>query len=387
MKNLKVFFYIDALDSSILTSTHMPFLYNIAAKHSRWDLHNVLGYSFAIQACMLSGKYPEENNHWMPYFYSPESSPTLFKLLNKIGILFPIDKQPSLRFIIEGQCRKLLLNKGVHINNVPLGIVNKISLYPYYYMCELPFFDELSITFDRNDSKLTYIGPPFIRKHFYSILLEHVKASQRDNETVFVYDDALDGLGHKFGPTSQEYLLYARSLDRVLNSVYRQLRATYGDRLTFLVFSDHGQSQLKGSFDIISQIEAYDLHFAKDYICFVDATMAMFWVTDKAVREKITSALSSLKFGTLLSNSQRKKYNLQFRNEKMYGDLIYVMNPGWSLFPNFFSPFHPMKGLHGYLPEEPVQNAFLISDTAIDHDIFHIKDIKDVLIGLSRDFH
>ena len=383
MKNLKVFFYIDALDSSILTSTHMPFLYSIAAKHSRWDLQNVLGYSFAIQACMLSGKYPEENNHWMPYFYSPESSPTLFKLLNKIGILFPIDKQPFLRFIIERQCRKLLLNKGVHINNVPLRVINKISLYPYYYMCEMPFFDELSITFDRNDSKLTYIGPPFIRKHFYSTLLEHVKASQRDNEAVFVYDDALDGLGHKFGPTSQEYLLYARSLDRVLNSVYRQLRATYGDRLTFLVFSDHGQAQLTHYIDLIRQIEAQHLHFSKDFISFVDATMALFWVEDQTVKEKLAATLDSLRVGTIVNEGGIEKYHLKFKNKRMYGDLLFVVNPGWTLFPNSYSPFRPMKGLHGYLPEYDVQKAFLVSDTDFNLRISHVKDIKNVLVQLS----
>ncbi len=75
MQELVIFFYIDALNSSFIAPSIMPFLSNLATKHRYTQLENVIGYSFAIQSCMLSGKYPEETNHWLPYFYSPQESP------------------------------------------------------------------------------------------------------------------------------------------------------------------------------------------------------------------------------------------------------------------------------------------------------------------------
>jgi hypothetical protein len=383
MKNLLVLSYIDALDSSFLTPDIMPFLCSLAAKGSCHSLENVLGYSFAIQACMLSGKYPEENDHWMPYFYSPESSPNLFKTLNKVGSVLPLDKLPLLRYLTVTKSRQLFLNNGVHANNTPLSIIDKLSLFPYYYMCDLPFFPELGNTLERCRSSLKYLGPPRIRGHFYSSLLSYIRMSENENEVVILYDDILDNLGHGFGPLSREYLQYAKSLDEVLMKVYQNLKNNYKDHFVFLVFSDHGQSQRVNSFDIFSTIEAEHLKLAEDYVCFVDATMALFWATDDLAKEKLKTALNSLKVGTLIDESLKKKYNLRFKKKSMYGDYIYVANPGWAFFPNFFSPFGAMKGLHGYLPENRVQKAFLVSDKAFDFNVSHVKDMKELIVRLA----
>ena len=89
MSKTTVFFYIDALDSGMLSAKFTPFLFNLANKGYYQKLENIAGFSFAIQSCMLSGKYPDENLHWMPYFYSPENSPILFKALSNVGRIAP----------------------------------------------------------------------------------------------------------------------------------------------------------------------------------------------------------------------------------------------------------------------------------------------------------
>src|SRR3989337_15251 len=111
MKKLVLFFYIDALNYSFLTPSTMPFLSDIAKNHYYQELENVVGYSFAIQSCMLSGKYPEENNHWMPYFYFPENSPMLFKTFGKVGAVFMLDKFPLLRYLATRLTRKFVLKE------------------------------------------------------------------------------------------------------------------------------------------------------------------------------------------------------------------------------------------------------------------------------------
>ena len=288
MKNLVVFLYIDALNSSFLKTEIMPFLSNFAAEHYYQTLENAFGYSFAIQSCMLSGKHPEENNHWLPYFYAPQKSPMIFRTLNKIGKVVPFDKFPILRHLTVGRARSFVLEEGVRVNNVPFSLIDKIALFPYYYMCELPFFHELRESLEKKwQIPLTYIGPPDVRKHFHGSLLKHVQSSNNEKEFVIVYNDTLDGLGHKFGPYSTECVQYAKSLDGVLLRTYQKLKKTFGKNLTFFVFSDHGQCEQVFSFDILAELSRFGLKLGVDYLCFVDATLALFWVQNPATKRKI----------------------------------------------------------------------------------------------------
>lgn len=382
MKNLVVFFYIDALNSSFLNSEIMPFLSSLATKHSYCKLENVLGYSFAIQSCMLSGKYPEETNHWLPYFYSPQKSPILFKTLNKIGVVFPLDRLPSLRYLTVSQARRYFLKDGVRINNVPLQIIDKLALYPYYYMCELPFFNELKELLEKKrQTSLTYIGPPQIKKHLYGSLLKYIRASNHEKEFIIAYDDALDRLGHKFGPYSTECLHYAEYLDRVLLGVYQKLEKCFGKNLTFFVFSDHSQCEQTHNLNLLSELDRETLHLGDDYFCFLDATLALFWAKNKVVKEKILELLGKIKIGKVVDESLQKNYHIKFNDER-YGEIIFVLKPGGTFFPNFFSPFSAMRGLHGYLPENEVQKGFLVSSKKFLRPLGHVKDFRSMLLDI-----
>jgi len=382
MKKLVIFLYIDALSPSLLSDDIMPFLSSLATKHSYHVLENVLGYSFAIQSCILSGKYPDETNYWLPYFYCPEKSPPLFKVLSLAKAIHPLDRMQTPRYLAVRWLRKLFLKKGVQANNIPLCIIGKIALYPFYYMNELPCFFELGEQLEeKTQTALTYIGPPRQRTKLQTALFEHLKASKHEKEVIIIYYDGLDGLGHTFGPQSHRCLNYARSLDYTLAMAYRKLKNLYGRNLTFLVFSDHGQLERKFQVDILSQLDKKGLKLGDDYICFIDATLALFWPEDEAKKEKILSTLNKTGRGIIIDPQLRKKYHMEFGDEK-YGEIIYVLNPGGTFVPNFFSPFGAMKGLHGYLPEENVQKAFLISDENYSHQLNHVTDLRKFIHAL-----
>jgi hypothetical protein len=381
MKKLVVFFYIDALNSSFLTPDVMPFLSSFAKKHSIYALENILGYSFAIQSCMLSGKQPDENNHWMPYFYCPEKSPLMFKILNLMEA-FSLDKLQTLRYLIVRESRRLFFNKGVQANNIPLCGIGKISLYPYYYMCELPFFFELrELLAEKSQTAVTYIGPPKRRTNLHSVLFEHLRKSKHENELIIIYHDTLDGLGHAFGPNSPQYFNSAKSLDSALLATYRKLTNSLGKHFTLLVFSDHGQAELKFQINILSELTKKGLKLGVDYICFVDATLALFWPEDDAAKETIIGILNKIGHGVVIDEDLRKKYHLNFKDDR-YGEIIFVLKPGGTFVPNFFSPFNAMKGLHGYFPEEDVQKSFLISSARLPYYCAHIKDLKNLFLNL-----
>lgn len=375
MKNLVVFFYVDALNSSFVNPNIMPFLSELLNKGSYRELENVVGYSFAIQSCMLSGKYPDETNHWMPYFYSPKESPLLFKALDTMGAFFPLDRLHILRYLTVRGSRQFFLKKGAQANNIPLCEIGKMALTPYYYMCELPFFFELGELLNKTSQMaLTYIGPPKTRRNSYSTLLEYLRKSVHENELILLYDDFLDRLGHMLGPHSPQCLDYAKSLDSALSKIYRKLENTFGTHFTFFLFSDHGQSELLHQIDLLSELSREGLRLGVDYLCFVDATLALFWPEDDGAKEKILEVLGEIEQGKVMDEDCRKKYHINF-NDDRYGEIIFVLKPGGTFVPNFFSPFGAMKGLHGYLPEEEVQKAFLISDKKFCN-LQHVKDLK-----------
>lgn len=382
MRKKVIFFYIDALNSSFLTPSIMPFLSDLATDHYYKELENVLGYSFAIQSCMLSGKYPEENNHWMPYFYSPENSSMLFKTFKKVGSILALDRLPPLRHSTVGQIRRFLSKNGVHPNNIPLHVIDKIALYPYYYMCELPFFHKLGERLEkRYQASLTYLGPPKIKRHMYVPLLKHIKASNHESELIIAYDDTLDGLGHRLGPYSTECLHYAKSLDRVLSVVYQKLKKIFKKDFIFIAFSDHGQCEQSYNLNLLSELGKKELKFGDDYVCFIDATLALFWPKNEAVKEKMLNILGRIGLGKVIDENLQKRYHIRF-NDKRYGEIIFVLEPGVTFFPNFFSPFGSMKGLHGYLPEEEVQKSFLISNEKLSFHFSHVKGSRNLLLNL-----
>jgi len=383
MKKLILFFYIDALNHDIITPSIMPFLSHFMENHYYQEVENVLGYSFAIQSSMLSGKYPDENLHWLPYFFFPEKSPLLFKTMAKVGHVFPIDSVPPLRYLMERFSREFFMKKGVKANNTPTSVMDKISIYPYYYMDELPFYNELKQFLRiKYGASLDYFGPPKMRgDKVYRLLLEHLKKYADNNvEFLIIYEDRLDNIGHSFGPYSDEYKKFALYLDRILMGIYSKVKNSFGQNVVFIFFSDHGQYQLTNSLDIISILAREHLIFMKDYICFVDATLTLFWPMGNSTQDKIKSILSSIKEGILIDEKLKEKYHLEFGQNKMYGDLIYVLKPGWTFFPNFFSCFGTMKGLHGYLPENRAQKALLISNETCKLRIRHVKDIRNLIV-------
>ena len=87
-----------------------------------------------------------------------------------------------------------------------------------------------------------------------------------------------------------------------------------------------------------------------------------------------------MKSGTLIDDDQRKHYHINFTDNR-FGEIIFVLKPGGTFFPNFFSPFKAMKGLHGYLPDESVQDSFLISNKKPPIQLTHVKDIKELMLS------
>ena len=130
------------------------------------------------------------------------------------------------------------------MNNIHSSVISKLDVYPYFYMCELPFFHRLrNLLSEERQTALTYIGPPQIKTNIYDPLLKYVDYSKHEKELIIAYDDRLDMLGHGFGPNSINCLQYAEFLDSALRMSYQKIKKRFGNNFTFIIFSDHGQCE------------------------------------------------------------------------------------------------------------------------------------------------
>jgi hypothetical protein len=101
--------------------------------------------------------------------------------------------------------------------------------------------------------------------------------------------------------------------------------------------------------NIWEKIENLPLEFGKDYVMFLDSPSARFWFMNEKAEKLIENVLSEIHDGKILTEKEYKDYKIRFKHNK-YWDLIFLVNPGVLVFPNFFQREFPVKGMHGYQP-------------------------------------
>jgi predicted AlkP superfamily phosphohydrolase/phosphomutase len=162
--------------------------------------------------------------------------------------------------------------------------------------------------------------------------------------------------------------------DNFINKIYEKSRDF---NITLMLLADHGMEVVHGSIDIKKSLKKLNLS-QRDYDYFMEVPMVRFWFhTDKA-RNAIINMLSSIPNGQILTNKDMHKYNIKFDSTE-YGEIYFIANPGYILFPNDF--YHPVaniylgmsdwqqrdrifnpkhRGYHGYLPEHPSEKGFML---------------------------
>lgn len=68
------------------------------------------------------------------------------------------------------------------------------------------------------------------------------------------------------------------------------------------------------------------------------------------LKSKLVDKFNKTNVGYFLTEFEKSKYGLNFKN-CYFGDLIFLVNPYYEIFPNFFNinPFKKNGGLHGYI--------------------------------------
>ncbi|MEM6821017.1 MAG: alkaline phosphatase family protein [Verrucomicrobiota bacterium] len=371
---LPLFIFIDAFGWEVL-SRHSFFLDDLAPHRKK--LETILGYSSACDPSIVSGKLPYQHGLWSSFYYAPETSP--FRWLRWFQFL---PRQLTSR----GRVRHWLSR-----------IIKKIHGFTgYFQIYNVPF--ELLRLFDYAEKKRFWVagGMPRGRSIFDELDEKNIghyvhESSQSDPtklarlrqcieeqsiEFAYISLGKLDALMHAKGPLHPEVTDLVHWYDEEIRELI-ELANQYYEDVPFYVFTDHGMHEVKETCDLKREIEALGLVHEVDYTAFYDSTMGRFWCLNEKAKSMLTGFLSKHEQGVLLTDTELENLGVLFQ-DRQYGDLIYLMNPGTLIVPSYMGAKR-IAGMHGFHPSSPDSAAAISSNRVLSHDLVRIEQIFGIM--------
>lgn len=378
-----IYVLIDALGWEILRDH--PFLDDILQERRR--VETILGYSSGAIPTLLTGQFPNEHGHWNLFYRSPETSP--FRWTRPLKWLpHSLREWRGTRRVVKEVSKRLSGYSGYFaIYNLPIDRIE------HYDICEttdiyqpggLKPTNSIFDIFKMRD--VPYEGYNYhghTDEQILSLIPKRIVES--DCKVYFLYLSHLDAYLHSHVSDTQGVDEQLRFYEEGLRRIYRAAQARWGQaRLT--VFSDHGMTPIKRTFDLITEVNCLGLRVPEDYLPFYDSTMARFWVENERAETQIRRFLDDLPCGRLLPDQELEDLGIAF-DDGRYGHLVFVMEPGTLICPSDMGRV-PFGGMHGFHPkEDPSSYAVFLSSEQHPQPVNHITDIYPTILkdlSLSR---
>jgi predicted AlkP superfamily pyrophosphatase or phosphodiesterase len=344
---------LDAFRRDYITSRNTPFLYGLTRKYGLGQLKQHFGFKNTVG--FYTGVHPRKLGLFTNYIYDKKIRAFPYSIL-----LSPF----------PGKLKFHLINFFNHLqgNDMSYPSIN-MDYFKYFKLKQKKhFFQQDSIktifsVFKRNEIGYLFYDFPFIiengksRIHYTFRNNDEARAKKflkliNKHSFYYIHLTDLDSIGHKFGPKSSEIKRTLRKTDGLVKEILSNFDLEKDNNL---IWSDHGMVPINKIFDLQSKLPG----FGKDYIYFLESTMARFWFFNKKIKKQVLSILEKHKDkGKILSKQDKKSLKIDFNNN-LYGDEIFLLNSGTLLYPNFFNNV-PVKGMHGYDLSDRNETTFLI---------------------------
>ncbi|RJO65801.1 MAG: glycosyltransferase [Candidatus Omnitrophota bacterium] len=375
---IKIFILIDALGWAYIKDR--PFLNSVAV--TKMPIKSILGFSSGVIPSILTGKYPQEHNHWSLYYYSPKTSPFRWTKMFSL-ILSVISKSRGLRWFIEKISKTIMQYTGYFESYlIPLkqlyffDICEKRNIYtPKGIEGTQTIFDVLEQ--EKIDYKCYFY--PLKDQAIFLKAEEDIKTST--SSFYFLYLSESDAALHK---ECKDASTVNEMIDFYEKQIYDLFKAAQerNSKVDLFVFSDHGMAPVEKSFDLKNGIEELGLKIPNDYVPFYDSTMARFWFFTHSAKKAIDTHLIKHTYGRILSEKEKKEYGINFENDR-YGETIFLMHTGSVINPSYMNNKIP-QGMHGYDVNESQMDAVLVSNVEIKENINDVKEFFNLMIKESN---
>jgi len=364
--------FIDALGWEVLRNRRfleeeLPF---------RSKLRSVLGFSSACVPSILTGNQPRDHGHWSFFYHTRERSP--FRPLR------------LLRWLPRG-----MTDRGRVRNWISKVVKRAYGFQGYFQLYNMPF--KLIDRFDYCE-KRDLFRPGGMNKG--KSIFDHLEGSgvsfhcsdwRQPEDTnleslqdslvkgeisfAFLYLASMDGLLHQVGKSSKQVDDKLAWYEHRLRKLMALAREHYSEVRLF-VCSDHGMATVEQTVDIGSKVDALGLHEGRDFVATYDSTMARFWFYSDTARQRISTLLSNMPEGRILTDKELQALGCDFDNQQ-YGELIFLLDAGVIIVPSHMGT-QPITGMHGYHPDHPDSDASLLSNvpppvrSECITDVFHL---------------
>ncbi len=370
MHSKQIFVLIDALGWEFLKARE--FLNELLY---RQPLKTVLGFSSGAIPTILTGLPPSRTGHWNLFYYDPARSP--FRWLRHARFVPPgiLDHRVTRRALREIGRRVLHLGPLFECCVRPslLRHFNWIEKENIYGPNGIPgtrsIFDLLAAN---QISHRVYSYHEFRDEEIFKQANRDLRNSHPD--FLFLYLCELDSMLHDAPGGSEELDKKLAWYGAQLGELFRAARQV-DPQTRITVFSDHGMAPVRYRFDLVSHVAASGLSMPDDYLAVYDSTMARFWFFSERARQTITSILTNLPCGRILTDSELEDLGVFFP-DRHYGELIFLLHPSWLIASSDFNGtgWNP-QGMHGYHPDDPYSYGVFLSNETPSFEVQSVLDV------------
>lgn len=375
-RDLSLVFLIDALGYEIVDSG--GFLGALAATQ-RPAVRSVLGFSSAAIPTILTGKTPSEHGRLVMYRRRERTSVfDRYRTLLHVTGRLPRGHSRFRRWL-SSRLRADGVTGYFSLYEIPL------QLLPLFDLCERKSiyapgaFDGVASLFDR----LAGEGVAY-RVWDWSVPTSRAFAEMEDaarngsERMLFLYTPELDATIHVHGPRSAAVAAWLRIHEDAIGRVVRAAKGA-GRKPRLRVFGDHGMAQIGAHADLARDLRRMTSKMPRDYIVFLDSTMARFWFARDSVRREITDRLAARSDGRFLTREELSSLGAYFPDRR-FGEEIFLVDSGVLILPSFMGS-SPIQGMHGYHPDERDSHTTLLADPFPETAPTKISDFAGLLLG------
>lgn len=366
MRETTFLLILDACRRDYITPENAPFLHSLMTRSLTASIESPPG--FTQRTTMFTGTYPDTSNAFSAFGYDPANSP--FRWVGKLG--------PMSRLY---QARKIFFPFRVAVKHISRWTSGQYHTDPAWipgpYLPSFSIVEDHKPIFEAGAMPLPgifdllraqgktfkYLAHPISGNddEIHKMCLDTFNARE-EHAFVFAQFSDLDEGAHHKGPlvpegytpaanqTDEDRAFMKRKIaeiDRKCRAIHESLAANY-DRFHFICIGDHGMAPVMQKVNVQKAVEDLGLKAGKDYVLFLDSTLAKVWFHTDQARERITALFKDVNYGRIIDEAERRERRIP--NDRKYGDLMFAADPGVLFWPDYFHVVeHDIKGMHGYL--------------------------------------
>ena len=362
-RHATVFIIMDAGRSDYVTPETMPFLHGLKQNSVTGSFESPPG--FAQRTVLFSGRYPDTSGNFSAFVFDPAESP--FKWVRKLGPLGKLVKPYKALFPARWAINKAtkIINGTYHAD--PAWIPPKFL--PFFRPCEdmRPLFEPGALgaasIFDlcrAHDMRFRYLAHPVSGddEEVHATLVREIRGGAPYDLYVAQLSTP-DQQGHVHGPQSDAMRKgFMREMDRKVASVHAALAASNASWDLFIC-GDHGMATVERRIDILGALKQAKAKPAKDYVVFVNSTLAVFWYLTEKGRREIEALLPRIPGTEVIDDVRRQK--LRIPTDRRWGDRMVAAKAGVLFWPDYFHvKDSTIKGMHGYLDKSDETHGMMV---------------------------